>query len=344
MEIFKNLYCKTKLNREWFQEKNSILCVILEQFNEFLVRSIPPLGIKEFNFADLMLLGTTQRIFKFLLIQNYRENNISELTQWFSKNTQIKEFKQTFGVSKFCVGSIDDLYQFNGSSRGNSRKKRVHQMEEKTETQSGEPQGKSPPQQLLEAKTFLEDDTFDLMKFKTIIKNYFDPGNEKCYMDWQICKDYLENFNDTFEVFLIEGEQDEVPEEGLSGFNFIPKFKEHECNLFLYLYLYSENKKRMTIGRRQSETSDHDISESENERGYFESANQSEKSEHEDEDDEDKALLMGGLLITQKCEKVKEIREGIMMVIHQLEGVQARITIEKSFLKNKKNIKDSLII
>lgn len=347
-EIFGNLYCKTKLNREWFQEKNSILCVILEQFNEFIVRSMAPLGTKEFNLADLLLLGTTQRIFKFLLIQNYRENNISELTQWFSKMTQIKEFKQTFGVAKFCVGSIDDLYQFNGSSRDNSRKRRNVHEEDRQVPESQEDLGRTPEGKAKEIENFEDDESFSLAKFKAMAKNYLDPENSKAYSNADIVKNYLENFDDAYEVFVMEDEQDEPPEEGLSGFNFISKFQDSKSkDFFFYIYLYKERLKRTTIGRRESDTSDHENFESDTEKGYhelLESANQSERSEQDDEDYEDQTLMMKGLLISKKCEELREIREGVMMVFQKFEGLQARVVIEKSLLKNNKSIVEHLII
>ena len=350
-EIFENLYCKTQLDRVWFQDKNSILCEILEQFNDFFVRFIAPLGTGDFSLADIMLLGTTQRIFKFLLIQNYRENNISELTQWFRKMTSIKEFKQTFGVAKFCVGSIDDLYQFNSGSKDKNRKKRSYINEDAMVEQSVEDQNQKILSPRENSVISLEDDHFDLMKFKDLLKGYYEVGNEELYRNSKPLKKALENFdNELFKVYVVEADKDDIPEEGLGSLEFISKFGESGEKYVFYLYLYQQKNKRANLGLRNSEISYNEVSESEPEmekieNDYCESITQSENEQCYDYDcDNDQDIRMKGLLICQESEKLKEIREGVMMVFNKYEGVQARLKIEKILFKNKELIKDFYII
>jgi hypothetical protein len=351
-EIFENLYCKTKLNREWFQDKNSILCEILEKFNDFFVRFIPPLGTGSFSLADIMLLGTTQRIFKFLLIQNYRENNISELTQWFRKRTSIKEFKQTFGVAKFCVGSIDDLYRFNSGTKDKARKKRSQANEDILVKQSIESQNQKVLSPRENSVISQDDDTFDLKKFKKDLRNYFDSSKQETFKNNKSLKKRLENFdNELLSVFIVDADQDDIPEEGLKGFEFISKFRESGEEYLFYLYLYQQKcSKRGTIGRRIYENSSNEISESEPEiekldHEFCESNVQSENEQFYDFDnDNDQDTLMRGLLICKESEKLKEIREGLMLLFRKYDGVKARLKIEKTLFQNQKLIKDFCII
>lgn len=344
-EIFENLYCKTKLDREWFQDKNSILCEILQQFNDFFVRSIEPLGSGEFNLADLMLLGTTQRIFRFLLMQNYRENNISELTQWFTKMTQIKEFRQTFGVAKFCVGSIDDLYRFSSASKDKSRKKRQPPNEDDSSQKPQKSQDAKVLSPREESAASIEDDSFDLEKFKQRLRGYFNPENKGAFKNSQPLKDMLEDFDhETYQVFVVEADQEELPEEGFSGFEFISKFQNSGEQFLFYFYLYKETGKEELADQRNSEISYNEIWGSEKvDHEYFESVTQSE-NEQDYEDDEDKVTKMRGLLICEDSEKLREIRESVMIVFTQHEGLQARVKIDKTLFKKQQIVKDFLII
>ena len=344
-EIFENLYCKTQLDREWFQDKNSILCQILEQFNDFFVRSIEPLGSGEFNLADLMLLGTTQRIFRFLLMQNYRENNISELTQWFTKMTQIKEFRQTFGVAKFCVGSIDDLYQFSSAAEDKSRKKRQLPKEDESDQMPKESQTVQVMFPREGSTVSTEDKLFDLENFKQKLRSYFDPNDEAAFRNNQPLKESLENFNhDVHQVFVLEADQEYLPEEGFGGFEFISKFQKSEEKYLLFMYFYQVSGKQPLADLRNSEISYHEISESEKvDQEYCESVTQSE-NEQDDEDDEDKVIKMTGLLICEDSEKLREIRESVMIFFTEHKGLEARIQIDKVLFKKQQILKDFLII
>ena len=339
IEIFQNLYTKTHLDRVWFQKKNSLLCKYLEQFNEDFVRLTAPIGNGIFEIADILLLGTLQRLFKFILMKNYRENNISELTLWYIKMSQLKEFKQSFGVAKFCAGSIDDLYKFDSDSKLKNRKKKVQkihkdflnedQMEEQSEKSCSDSE-----------KFFIfEDGNFDLIVFKDAIKDYFNQEKDELFKNPELPMTLLSNFDsEKMSVFMINRDTDNVPEEGLEGCDFLEEFKNSGEIFLFFLFLYKKSNKRDTINHRisngsEDELTDYDI---DRENDEYSSANQSESEQYEDENLEDsRDMRLRGILIYEPSEKLKKIREGLMMVFNQFEGAQAKTCIERIFFKTQ---------